>query len=203
MSDLSPEELVLWCQRTLPDDTRAFEVLVARFKRSVFATAFRLMGSREEAEDQAQEAFLKIYRGISKLEEPATLPAWVQRVTVNTCLDALGKQKRRPATTSLTADESEGEGSDYTDRRTAGPAAVAESGELRRCLERALSGLEANGRNVIILCDVEDMPYEEIASALKIGLSAVKMRIHRARLAVQKLLEQFCPGVAGAGSARA
>ncbi len=96
MNGLSPEELVRWCQRTLPDDTRAFEALVAQYKRAVFATAYRLMGSREEAEDQAQEAFLKIYRGVAKLEDPVTLPAWIQRVTINTCLDALEKQRRRP-----------------------------------------------------------------------------------------------------------
>ena len=202
MGEIAPEELVLWCRRTLPDDTRAFEALVAQFKRSVFATALRMMGSREEAEDQAQEAFLKIYRGVTKLEEPATLPAWVQRVTVNTCLDALDRRKRRPATTSLTDDE-EGAEHAYADTRAPGPAAAAEGGELRRCLERALAGLEPDGRKVIILRDVEDMPYEEIAAALKIGLSAVKMRIHRARLAVQKLLEQVCPGVAGSGAARA
>lgn len=196
MSELSAEELVLWCRRTLPHDTRAFEALVSQYKRSVYATAYRMMGSREEAEDQAQEVFLKIYRGVTKLEEPSTLPAWVKRVTVNTCLDALAKQKRRPATTSLTSsDGEEGEERDYADARAPGPAAAAEGSELRHCLERALSGLESGGRQVIVMRDVEDMAYEEIADALKIGLGAVKMRIHRARLAVQKLLEQFCPGV--------
>lgn len=199
MSDLSPEELVLWCQRTLPEDTRAFEALVARFKRGVFGTAYRMMGNREEAEDQAQESFLKIYRGIAGLKEPATLTTWIQRVTVNTCLDALSKQKRQPAYLSLTA-EAEDDGLDYPDLRTADPRAAAESGELRHCIERALSSLEAESRTVIILRDVEDMSYEEIADALKLKMSAVKMRIHRARLAFQKLLEKVCPGVVAAGS---
>ncbi len=198
MSELSAEELVLWCRRTLPDDTRAFEALVARYKRSVYLTAFRMMGSREEAEDQAQEVFLKIYRGVTRLEEASTLPAWVKRVTVNTCLDALAKQKRRPATTSFAPEEEESEARDFADPRAATPAAAAEGSELRRCLERALSDLEPGGRQVILLRDVEDLPYEEIAAALKIGLSAVKMRVHRARLAVQKLLERLCPGVARA-----
>lgn len=202
MSDLSPEELVLWCQRTLPDDTRAFEVLVAHFKRSVFATAYRLMGNREEAEDQAQEAFIKIYRGIIKLKEPATLAAWIQRVTINTCLDALSKQKRRPQHISITS-EDDGEGQHHAAAHTGSPHATAESGELRRCLERALSVLEPEGRQVIVLRDIEAMPYEEIAAALKLKLSAVKMRIHRARLAFQKLLEKTCPGVAESRSARA
>ncbi|MBD0373920.1 MAG: sigma-70 family RNA polymerase sigma factor, partial [Pyrinomonadaceae bacterium] len=101
MDAISPEELVLWCQRTLPHDTRAFEALVAQYKRSVFATAYRLMADRQEAEDQAQEVFLKIYRGIKSLKEPVTLTAWIQRITVNTCLDAMEKQKRRPPTISI------------------------------------------------------------------------------------------------------
>ena len=199
LSAHSPEELVLWCKRTLPDDTRAFEALVAQYKRAVYAIAYRLMGSREEAEDQAQEAFLKIYRGVTKLEEPVTLPAWIQRVTVNTCLDALARGKRRPATTSITSDDDwEREDRDYADRRSPGPFEAAEHAELRRCLERALAGLDPEARRVIVLRDVEDMPYEEIAGALEVSLSALKMRIHRARLAVQRLLKQVCPGLAGA-----
>ena len=168
----------------------------------MFATAYRLMGSREDAEDQAQESFLKIYRGVTKLEEPATLPAWVQRVTVNTCLDALAKRKRRPAPAPFAAGDGDGrEARDYADTRDPGPFAAAESAELRGCLERALDALDPEARKVVVLRDLEDMPYEELAGALKIGLSALKMRIHRARLAVKRLLEQICPGVAGAARA--
>lgn len=202
MDAISPEELVLWCQRTLPDDTRAFEALVALYKRSVFTTAYRLMADRQEAEDQAQEVFLKIFRGIKKLSEPATLPAWVHRITVNTCLDALEKRKRRPATSPFLQGEGDGEHDrDYEDTRALSPAESLEDAELRRCLESALARLDPEGRGVIVLRDVEGLSYEEVAAALKIGLSAVKMRIHRARLAVQKLIEQVCPGVWKASSA--
>lgn len=196
MSALSPEELVQWCKRTLPYDTRAFEALVAEYKRSVFATAYRMMGSREEAEDQAQEAFLKIFRGVTKLKEPVTLPAWIHRITVNTCLDALAKQKRRLETAPLTINEQEQEEQYYADTRNLSPGANVEFEELRGCLEKALAGLEPEAREVIVLRDIEDMAYEEIAGMLKIGLSALKMRIHRARLALQRMLEQVCPGVA-------
>lgn len=132
----------------------------------------------------------------TRLEDPATLPAWVQRVTINTCLDALSRRKRQPATTSLTVGDEEGETRDYTNIRN--PGATAEQSELRRCLERTLAKLDPEARKVIVLRDVEDMSYEEIAGLLKIGLSALKMRIHRARLAAQKLLEQICPGLASA-----
>lgn len=198
MNNFSAEDLVLWCQRTLPGDTRAFEAIVARYKKRVFATAYRLLANREEAEDQTQEVFLKIYRNIKQLNEPATFEAWLQRVTVNTCLDALEKQKRRP-NIGMHLDDEDANGFDVAANSNA--SGSIESEEIRKCLEKALAKLEPHGRTAVVLRDVEELSYEEIAESLKIGLSAVKMRIHRARLAIQKLIEEICPGIRGARAA--
>lgn len=187
------------CQRTLPDDTRAFELLVSQYKDRVYATAYRLMGNPQDAEDQAQEAFLKIYRGIRSLDEPATLTSWIYRITTNTCFDALNKRKRRPQTTPLTPPDEEGdEEPRYADTRALSPEEAAMRAESRACLERTLSQLDEIGRTVLVLRDIEDRPYQEIAEILKLGLSAVKMRIHRARLAFQQTLDKVCPGLRGA-----
>lgn len=194
MQPLSPEELVGWCQRTLPDDPRAFEQLVTQYKQRVFALAFRLMGNRQEAEDQAQEVFLKIYRNIKSLDDAMTLTAWIDRITVNTCFDALARQKRRPATTSLTPRDEDKAEPRYADTRLPTPEEAALQRELRRCLEQALAQLDGAGRAVLVLRDIEDRSYQEIADVLGVGLSAVKMRIHRARLAFQQLLDAVCPG---------
>lgn len=204
MEQLSPEDLARWCQRTLPDDTRAFEALVSRYKQNVFATACRLLGSRADAEDVAQEIFLKIYRGIRDLAEPATLTSWIYRITTRTCFDLLESRRRRSATVLLAESREEGsEQPGYIDSRTLTPEEMAMRGELRKCLEKALASLDPDGRCVIVLRDVEDRSYQEIAEFLAIGLSAVKMRIHRARLAFQRLLDQVCPGVARAALKRA
>ena len=192
MDNLSAEDLAKLCQQTLPNDTSVFELIVARYKKRVFATAYRLMDNREEAEDQAQEVFLKIYRSIGKLSEPATFEAWLHRITVNTCLDALEKGKRRPAIKIHLDSEEESGGFDVPAKSN--PAKTFEDNEIRSCLEKALAKLEPKGRSVIVLRDVEELSYEEIAELLKAGLSAVKMRIHRARLAIQKLIEEICPG---------
>ncbi|NTW03025.1 MAG: RNA polymerase sigma factor [Oscillochloris sp.] len=183
-----------WCQQTLPDDTRAFEALVNRYKGHVFALAYRLMGDPQEAEDQAQEVFLKIYRGIARLDDPATLPAWITRITVNTCFDALEHRRRRPRTVPIDSPRLDTPAENtFIDTRAPTPEEAVLQAELRHCLERTLTKIEPSERVILILRDLEDRPYQEIADTLKLGLSAVKMRIHRARLTFQRLLEQVCP----------
>jgi len=197
LETISPEELVLRCQRTLPDDTRAFEALVTQYKTRVYALAYRLMGNREEAEDQAQEVFLKIFRSIKDLDEPEKLTSWIYRITTNTCLDALNKRKKQPVAFQYSlADgkEDEFETMQYADTSNLTPEETAMQKELYRCLQRTLARLDADGRAVIVLRDIEGFSYQEIANQLALQLSAVKMRIHRARLAFQQLLDQICPG---------
>ncbi|MGH9932999.1 MAG: RNA polymerase sigma factor [Pyrinomonadaceae bacterium] len=204
MKQPSPEELARWCQRTLPDDTRAFEALVSKYKQNVFATAYRLLGNRSEAEDAAQEVFLKIYRAIKDLAEPATLTTWIYRITARTCFDLLDSRKRRSDTVSLgETGEDESQSAVYVDAKNQTPEEVTINKELRKCLEKTLAGLDPDGRSVIVLRDVEDRSYQEIAEILTIGISAVKMRIHRARLAFQQLLDQVCPGIKKLGMNRA
>ena len=194
MENLQAEALVRLCQQMLPEDTRAFEALVAQFKGRVFATAYRLMGDRNDAEDQAQEVFIKVYRGINDLDDPSGVASWIYRITVNTCYDALGKRQRSPSTTTLTPLVSDEDTEmQYADTVTPTPEETALQRELRACLEGTLQQLGLPDRAALVLRDVEGRPYQEIADTFAIGLSAVKMRIHRARLAFHQLFEQICP----------
>jgi RNA polymerase sigma-70 factor, ECF subfamily len=189
---VSPEELVLRCQQARPGDTRAFEQLVSTYKTQVFRTAYRLMRHHEDAEDLTQEVFLKVYRGIPTLTDPVTLPAWIQRITVNLCLDTLAKQKRRPSVPLPGGSDDDGD-DHLSDTITTTPEAAALRNEVRHCIEAVLAQLGAVERVVLLLRDLEDRSYQEIADSLKTGLSATKMRIHRARLAFQQLFERLCP----------
>jgi RNA polymerase sigma-70 factor (ECF subfamily) len=192
----SPEELVRRCQHSLPADLRPFEQLVTLYKDRVYATAYRLLGNAQEAEDQAQEVFIKVFRGLKQLEEPATVTAWIYRITTTTCLDALDRRQRRPATQPLAANDGQrSEEPRYIDTSNIGPEAAALRRELRECLERTLGQIDQLGRTVLILRDIEGLAYQEIADTLKVGLSAVKMRIHRARLTFQQLFDRLCPGL--------
>lgn len=193
---LTPEELVGWCQRSLPDDTRPFEELVTLYKGRVFATAYRIMGNYQEAEDLSQEVFLKVYAGIKDLDEPASLTSWIYRITGNTCMDALRKRKRRPTTVSLLVhqdNETNGEELGVIDTQSPQPEEAALRHELQWCLEETLRTLEPAQRTMIVLRDIEDRTYDEIATTLALGLSAVKMRIHRARLLFRDVLRRVCP----------
>lgn len=201
MQPLPPDELVRWCQRTLSDDTRAFEALVAQYQARVFATTYRLLGDYHEAEDAAQEVFVKVYRGIKTLEDPATLNTWIYRITTNTCFDLLDKRRRAPGVVPLALDGHPDGERPYADDKRPSPEEDALAWELRRCLEDTLRALEPEGRAVLVLRDVEGRSYQEIAETLAVGLGAVKMRIHRARLAFQRLFETICPGLRGVGQA--
>lgn len=203
MQNLPNDELVRLCQRSSPNDTRAFEELVSRYKRRVFSITYRLMGNQQDAEDQAQEAFLKVYRGLHTLEDPAGVTAWISRVTTNTCLDALARRQRQPQTTPLEPMDDAGETEEvrYADTHSPTPEEAALRGEVRSCLERTLMRMESTSRIALTLRDVEDYSYQEIADQLEVGLSAVKMRIHRARQQFQQLLEKVCPGLAASRTA--
>jgi RNA polymerase sigma-70 factor, ECF subfamily len=195
-SQLSDEALVRWCQRSLPDDTRPFSLLVARYQRRVFAVAYRMLRDRQEAEDQTQEIFVKVYRNLKRLDNPATVTSWMYRIATNTCLDVINARERRPPTRSINPPEESGE-LEIADTQQSTPEVAAEQTEMRRCIERTLAGLEATERAIIVLRDIEGRAYDEIAESLRLGLSAVKMRIHRARSAFQQLIKRVCPDVWG------
>lgn len=193
-TELEPEALARWCQRTLPEDTRAFEYLVAQYKQRVFATSYRVVGNYQEAEDIAQEVFLKIFHGIRRLENPATLTNWIYRITYNACFEALARQKRRPTMMPFAPPDAEGrEEPQYADSSTPTPEEAALQQELRHCIELALASLDTTSRASLVLREIEERSYQEIADTMSIGLSAVKMRIHRARLAFQQMLVRVCP----------
>jgi RNA polymerase sigma-70 factor (ECF subfamily) len=197
VSEQSLESLVRVCQRTLPEDHRAFEQLMRLTKARVFATALRLMGTREDAEDQTQEVFLRVYDRIKDVDNPATFPAWLSRITVNTCLNTL-KRQRRLRTESLLDDTEEDRPTFPPDGTVQMPDEQVMAQELRACIEQVLTQMADRERAILVLRDLEAFSYQEISDLLHISLSAVKVRIHRTRLAFQQLFNRLCRGLWGA-----
>lgn len=198
---LSDEELVARCKSELPGDTRSYEVLVQRHMNRVYSIVYRVVCDREEAEDLCQEVFLKVYHGLKKFEQQASFSSWLYRIATNCALDAIDKKKRQPKTFSFAAkNEAQKPGQQQEDQLheqpsgLAGPEERVIQSELRACINRVLRTLDREQARLLLLRDFDDQSYDEIAALLEIGLSAVKMRIHRARLAFQELFGRLCGG---------
>jgi RNA polymerase sigma-70 factor (ECF subfamily) len=158
---------------TLAGDLEAFARLVERHRELVLRLAARIVGE-DDAEDVAQDAFLRAYHRLGRWRGEAPFRVWLLQIAHNSAIDALNR--RRVASVPL--DEGVHEMAD-ADERT--PAARLEASERRRRLDIKLKALSPPHRTVLVLRDVEGLSYEEIASVAEMPLGSVKARLHRAR----------------------
>lgn len=166
-------------------DPRAFEALVIAYQHRVFGVALRMLRNRAEAEEVAQEVFLRVHRAIGDFRGEAKLSTWLYAIASRLCLNRLASGERRMARA--------GEESLERLRADADPAAHVERGELEAALQRAIDELPEERRIVVVLRDMEGLAYEEIAAALELPLNTVRSRLHRARLDLKEKLERFLP----------
>jgi RNA polymerase sigma-70 factor (ECF subfamily) len=163
------EELVA---RARGGDLFAFERLVERHRPVVTRVARRIAGA-DEADDVAQDAFLRAYHRLARFRGEGTFRAWLLQITHNAALSAMARRRSEPAGLAPEP-ETEARGA-----RT--PAQRLEERERRERLERKLRGLRPEHRVVLVLRDVEGLSYEEIATVTESPLGSVKGRLHRAR----------------------
>jgi len=166
-------------------DPRAFEELVIAYQHRVFGVALRMLRNRSEAEEIAQEVFLRVHGAVEDFRGEAKLSTWLYAITSRLCLNRLAAGERRVAR----------EGQETLERLTADvdPAAQLERGELEAALQRAITELPEERRIVVVLRDLEGLSYEEIAEALDLPVNTVRSRLHRARLDLKAKLERFLP----------
>lgn len=195
---ITDAELVVRCKRELPGNTRSYELLVERHMNRVYSIVYRIVCNKEEAEDITQEVFVKVYHGLKKFEQQASFSSWVYRIATNSALDSLDRIKRQqkhtvsPSNTVSNAKDEERDPLHLHPSAEAGPEESSIQKELRECISQILRQMDRQQARLLILRDFDDVSYDEIATLLKVGLSAVKMRIHRARLAFQELFSQTC-----------
>ena len=172
-------------------DVERFEAFVRAHQDMVFATAVRLLGNPEEAEDVAQSVFLKAFEQFGTLSSSPTAAGWLRTVARNTCLNHLSRYRSRWGLFSeLGSPPSDAEpGYESSLRAPDSPLRDLERADERGRLEQALRDLPAHQRVPLVLFHFEDASYEEIARALRISLSKVKTDIHRGREALRKRLE--------------
>lgn len=167
-------------RRYLEGDVEAFGTLVERHERRVYNLALRMTGREEDARDATQEAFLSALRKLQTFRGEAAFTTWMHRVTVNACYDLLRKRQRAP----LLRERVEDEGS----RPEPASPDHADEIDLSIDVRAALLQVPLDFRAVLILCDVQDLSYEEAAQALGVPVGTVKSRLHRGRVALARAL---------------
>jgi len=177
MAGIEDEAFLVARART--GDREAFAELVRRYQRLVFAVSYRLLGDPDLAEDVVQDTFIRAFFSLERFRG-TTMRAWLLRIAHNAALDQLRARARRP-TVPL---EQAGEHAAFDL-----PESSIEQAGLRAALEAALAALPVEQRAVVVLADVEGLPYEEIAQALGLPLGTVKSRLARARVRLRTLLQ--------------
>lgn len=161
-----------WIERARAGDAEAFSVLVDRYQKPVFNLCYRMLHNSQDADDAAQEAFLKAYRGLKKYDERRPFLTWLLSITAHHCIDRLRRKRLQLVSLeALGGWHSPGEG----------PEPMLERRQQSERLEAALRQLGATDRAAVILRYWNEMPYTEIAEVLSLTVSAVKSRLHRAK----------------------
>lgn len=182
-------------ERAKSGDTEAFSEIVSCYERFVYNTACRVLTasglSTSDADDIAQDALIKAWRSLSSFRGDCSFSTWLFRVTVNTARDAVRSSARKPVI-SLTRQENEDEEPEIWDIPvTSGDEIPEEAAERRETIEavrRAVESLPDDQRQAIVLRDIHDLPYSEIASILGVEVGTVKSRINRGRANLKKIL---------------
>ena len=175
-----PDETLV--EQTLRGDVLAFEKLVERHRDVVFRVAARIVGP-EEAADVSQDAFLRAFHRLSGFKGEAGFRVWLLRITHNAAIDAATRRRPQPVDSPL---ELEGE-ADVSDSEKR-PVESLERRERSERMQRKLGLLRPSYRSLVVLRDIEGLPYEEIADLLEMPIGSVKGRLHRARLELIELL---------------
>jgi len=179
--------------RIRSDDPASFDEFVRRYGDRIYGFGLRMCGEREDARDVVQETLIKAFESLKTLHEPRALRSWLYRVASNACLMKRRKGKFEPKR-ELSLEELMPAGPESAvfevpDSASPSPEARAELGETRAKVREAIRTLPPGYRIVLLLRDIEQLTTHEVAEALALPETTIKMRLHRARLEVRRYLE--------------
>ena len=193
MEDAQVVNLIV--RRCISGDAAAWQEIVQRYHRRIYSICYRFAGSADDAQDLTQEVFIKMYRTLSSYDvERGAFMTWVTTITRNLLVDHFRKSKQDRITDSLDATPSEHEDSmplvEQIQDKSLPPDSRVQSRETGETVHRALQKLSPDLREAVILRDLQDLDYREIATVLKVPEGTVKSRINRGRAELARLLQR-------------
>jgi RNA polymerase sigma-70 factor (ECF subfamily) len=185
-------------RRAQTGDEDAFRDLVKRHEQRAWRVARNLVASDDDAQELAQEAFLRVFKNIARFDFDHAFTTWLYRIVTNLAIDHL--RRRRPAQSTARADEDEGE-FDLPDQRADGPSQRLEREDLAREVRECLAALAPHFQSVLVLREMEGLPCKEIAAIVGATHVTVRWRLHRGRKLFQDEWERRARFKAAGGDA--
>jgi RNA polymerase sigma-70 factor (ECF subfamily) len=184
--------LVRQCQE---GDPRAMQRLIVKYQDRIYNVVLKISGNRDDAAELTQDTFVKFIEKVDTFKYKSTFYTWLFRIAVNLTLNYCSRRSKVPmlsidASVSNGADKGNGKLSDFlANRNSFNPVLLAQRKETCRIIVQALTKLDDRHRAIIVLRDIEQMAYAEIAEIMELELGTVKSRLSRARKGLQKILE--------------
>jgi RNA polymerase sigma-70 factor (ECF subfamily) len=176
-------------RRAQKNERGAFDLLVLKYQHKVVKLVARLLRDPTEAEDVAQEAFVKAYRALGSFRGDSAFYTWLYRIAVNTARNSIASRQRRPLDYEAELSESEQNNVAARLKHDDTPEATVLSEEIRQTVNQAIEQLPEDLRTAIVLREIEGLSYEEIAAAMDCPVGTVRSRIFRAREAIDRALQ--------------
>ena len=172
-------------RRVQQGDTDSFEVLVRRHEKAIFNLVYRLLGNYDEAAEVAQEVFLSAFKSIHQFRGEANFSTWLYRIGLNHA------STRRKSLQSSQQRHIPLDGTEVIADGAVDPAKNVEHKEIQQRVQQALNSLDPEDARIVLLRDLQDIPYEDVAEMLDIPVGTVKSRLHRARQALKTSLAPY------------
>ncbi len=180
-----------WLEGAKRGEANAFEQLVTVYEKTIYNICLRMLANEQEAYDATQEVFVKIWKQLRHFKGESKLSTWIYRIATNECLDRLRKIKKKQEISIYQNNEDDNQ-EWIIDKpsENQNTEKIIENKAMQEILKQALEELKEEHRTMIVLRDIREYAYDEIADILNISLGTVKSRIARARLAFKKILQQ-------------
>jgi RNA polymerase sigma-70 factor (ECF subfamily) len=197
VSEASVDQLLV--ERVQKGDKRAFDLLIQKYQHRIISLVSRYVSDSSEAQDVAQEAFIKAYRAIGRFRGDSAFYTWLYRIAINTAKNWIVAKNRRPPASDIDAVDAEQYGMSSRLKETSTPENELLREEIERTVYDTIADLPEDLRTAIMLREMDGMSYEEIATTMECPIGTVRSRIFRAREAIDEKLKPLIGGHTSSG----